>query len=578
MKSKRCTYALKKVKYIFILLLVTATCYVYAQQTGKWGDQGNGTYRNPVIAGDYSDPDLVRVGEDYYMVCSTFESSPGVTVLHSKDLVNWETIGAVFSNLIVADSGFSCTKMKQYNKGVFAPTIHYHNGKFYVYVNLHDDGFFRGIAVNPAGPWQVQQLIDKNKKPLKLKGWTDPCPFWDDDGKAYLMISHPGTDYWYSYLFQMSVDGKMLLDADSAYMAKTGIIYAYPDGGTLISPYQSSEGNRIFKRNGYYYLMHIEFLDKGNGSGTYILRSRNIYGTKPDRTTGKPGEPSSYDIYRTDGQNGPGHQQILPGQGGFVTTPDGRWFYMAQFNRYGSDGRTPNLLPVTWVNDWPVIGVNPSGQSAAMSWDLGKPVQGYQIKLPEGSDDFSGKELRPIWQWNHQPRDDKWSLTERKGWLRLHAFKTAGSGGFFKAGNTINQRHLRSDSTVETVKMDISGMTSGQKAGLVHFNGGKQYAFLGIEKNKEHSQLIFEENGQKTKGPILITSSSLFYLRSSTKFDDTAHFFYSADGTHFSPFGKSYKIISGNYRGEMIGIFNYNDKNDKGFIDVDWFSYKIYNK
>ena len=183
-------------------------------------------------------------------------------------------------------------------------------------------------ATNPAGPWTEQLLKDKYGRPLRVLHWSDPCPLWDDDGKAYLMSSHPGREYWYSYLFQMSPDGTKLLDADSAHIAQQNTLYQWPNGGTCVSPYHSSEGNRIFKKDGYYYLQHIEFTNKGQGEGTYIARSRHIYGTHEDGTPGTSGNPGKYEmkcierVYSRDSMR-------LPGQGGYVTTPDGRWWPVA---------------------------------------------------------------------------------------------------------------------------------------------------------------------------------------------------------------------------------------------------------
>lgn len=260
-----------------------------------------------MLAADYSDPDIIRVGDDYYMVASTFESSPGIPILYSRDLVNWTTIANAFPDTGALGPAFTWSRMGRYREGLFAPSIRYHAGKFWIFVNSHSgEGFFMSTATDPSGPWTVTQIEDKNGEPLRTAGWTDPCPFWDDDGKAYLASSRPGA-FWYGYLFEMTADGTQLLDADVDAMNINGVRYEYPNGGTLYSPFQSSEGNKIYKRNGFYYLQHIEFLDKGQGNGTYIMRSKHLYGTKADGTPGKPGDPGTYEILKF----GPG----LPGQG-----------------------------------------------------------------------------------------------------------------------------------------------------------------------------------------------------------------------------------------------------------------------
>ena len=558
-------------------------------QNGYWGDMGDGTYRNPVIAADFSDPDPIRVGDDFYMVASTFETSPGVTVLHSKDLVNWEIIGSVFEDLSKVSASFSFRKMRRYNEGVYAPSIRFYKGLFYVYVNLHSDGMFVATTHDPSGRWDVRPLKDKFGQPIRVEGWTDPCPVWDEDGNAYLASSHPGKN-WFGYLFQMTPDGTQLLDAETEHMKQRDVVYEYPKGGTLYSRNHSTEGNKIYRRNGYYYLLHIEFLDGGNGAGTYIYRSRNLYGTKADGSPGGPGDIGMYEMRRIDSHGAP-YRQVLPGQGGLVDTPDGRWYRIAQFNRYGPDGRTPCLVPVRWIDDWPVIGdsVSSSGGYGAMCWRASKPIRSSRIRLPHGSDDFSSSTLKRLWAWNHQPDSTRWSLTERRGFLRLHAGATADStDSFFKSANTIHQRYMSSDTVVITVKVDIIGTVSGQKAGVAHFNGGKNYAFLGIVDDGHGKHILYEKDGKSKKGPQLPDGLRTLYIRSVSGFEERntngqhstegQHFLYSTDGVDFYSFGEEYKMGTGNFRGDMVGVFTYNNRNGGGYIDVDEFQYRVRNR
>jgi beta-xylosidase len=550
------------------ILLVSAVGY--GQQTGYWGDQGDGSFRNPVLAADYSDPDVVRVGNDYYMVASSFESSPGIPVLHSRDLVNWTTIGAVFSDTSKLGPEMNWDRMGRYKLGLYAPSIRYHDGKFWVFVNSNsDEGFLMATAKDAAGPWTVNRIKDKHGKPLRVPGWTDPCPFWDTDGKAYLATSHPRGD-WFGYLFQMTPDGTQLLDGDFDTMSLRTESLPWPDGGTVYSPFHSTEGNKIYQHDGFYYLQHIEFTDKGHGHGTYFLRSRHLYGTKPDGTSGRPGNPGEYEIFSADRVSGAG--QTLPGQGALVDTPDGRWFWVAQFNRYGSDGRTPNLLPVTWVNQWPVIGVDIRDNHGAMAWQLPKPIAGQPIEFPQGnSDSFNTPHLSPEWEWNHQPRADHWSLTERPGFLRLHAFPPA-KPGFFSAGNTLAQRHLRSASTVITIEIELDGFADGQDGGLAHFNSGLHYATLGVVQKGPQRTLQYTEDGKATVSDMSLVGVRKLWLRSSAGFDDLNHYSFSLDGSHFTDFGETYKLRVGNYRGDMVGIYTFNPLRDAGFMDVKSFT------
>jgi len=574
--------------------------------TGHWGDQGDGTYRNPILAVDFSDPDPIRVGNDYYMAASTFESVPGVTILHSTDLVNWEIVGGVFDHLDEYSEEFKPSKMNRYNEGVYAPSLRYHNGKFYVYVNFLTDGMFVCTAENAAGPWHTQRLLDKNGKELRTTNWTDPCPVWDDAGNGYLATSRAGGYHWYSYLFQMNPEGTQLLDADVEHMNEANIIYQHEKGGgTVYSPNESSEGNKIYRHNGYYYLVHIQFLQQN--AGTHVYRSKYLYGTKPDGTPGKPGDIGSYETYRLDAPTpateqvsndnplmayyGALHAQTLPGQGGLVDTPDGRWFYIAQFTDGNAGGRQPQLVPVTWINDWPVVGVNPDKDlHGKMVWNYPKPIASDKIVLPQQSDDFNTSTLKPFWAWNHQPDDSKWSLQERPGYMRLYASHTTdGSDFFFKASNTLNQRSMRCEKACVTVKMDISHMEEGQHAGIAHFNGGVKYGLAGVVK-KDGKLLCLTDLGESSSyyskpityknEPTLGTElpeSSVLYLRTEWDMYDMASFSWSIDGETFHPYDVRYHMVPGSFRGDMTGVFTFNNQQG-GYIDIDEFNYQVINK
>lgn len=560
---------------IMSILFLNIPIVTVSQETGKWGDQGNGKFRNPIIASDYSDPDPIRVGDDYYMAASTFESSPGVTILHSKDLVNWSYSGSVFSDLTKINNAFRWDKMKRYAEGAFAPSLRYHDDKFWVFVNFLTDGFFMATVNHPSEKWEVHQIKDKNGNALKTTWWTDPCPFWDDDGKAYLASSRVG-DKWFGYLFEMTPDGKQLLDAEVEHMNIDNIKYSYPQGGTLFSPFQSTEGNKIYKRNAYYYLAHIEFLPDGQGCGTYFMRSKNIYGTKADGSPGKPGDPGKYETYKIGKDDCEGMNQVFPGQGGLVNTPDGKWFWIGQFNRINVDKyRVPHLVPVTWINDWPVFGVKIKDSKGEMVWEMDKPIKGHPILYPFISDAFSSPKLNPVWQWNHAPNNEKWSLTDHKGFLRLYASKV---NGFYKAPNTIHQRHYKSDETKATIKIKLNGMTHGQEAGLVHFTGGESYSKLGIKVKRKRKILVYDHDTKTKKIISLHNSYDSIFLRSKLGMDNTVHWYYSLNGSNYYKIKGKYEIEAKGFRGDMVGIYSYNPKSDSGYIDLDWFHYEIKNK
>jgi beta-xylosidase len=523
---------------------------------GPWGDQGNGTYQNPILPLDYSDPDPIRVGSDYYLVSSTFQFSPGVVVLHSKDLVNWQTIGYAFSDVTVLGPKYNWDKMAEYNEGVYAPSIRYHDGKFWVFVDCLREGFWMSTATDPAGPWTPRQLVDKNGLPLRTSGWTDVCPLWDDDGKAYLAAAGQHC----LWLFQMKPDGTQLLDAD--IKNPVGL------GGTRMWNYPNTEGNKLYKWHGIYYLFNVDFLGHGPlGIGCYLKRSKNLYGTKPDGSPGRPGDPGTYEYIRLSDVS-------LPTQGGFVDTPEGKWYFLGQFNHINAGGRYPYLLPATWLDGWlrPGADIGPDvTKFGRMVWSAPKPVSGFPIVAPQGSDEFNRPVLDPQWQWNYQPRAGYWSLTARPGWLRLKAYRPIPPGGFFKAGNTLLQRYYKADTVRAEVKIDLSAMTDGEAAGLAHFNGGRNYFTIGAVQQGTARTLEFNNNGKVTTGPAV--GGTIVYFRTDVNAANLATFSYSFDGQSFSSLGEAFKLVHGGYRGDCIGIYNYNNAADSGWIDVDWFHY-----
>ncbi len=533
-----------------------------------WGDNGDGTYTNPVLPSDYSDPDAIRVGDDYYLVTSTFTNSKGVAVLHSKDMVNWETISHAIPDVSVLHPSYNWDNMGNYGSAVYAPSIRYHKGMFYVYVpSFKAGGLFVCKSASAAGPWEVTHLKDMNGKPVDQL-ITDPCPFWDDDGKAYLIFTSvegqsdldSGSQKGYPMvLCQMSEDGTVLTDLDASSPQ------SMMNTGTVVYNILNTEASKIYKRNGYYYLFNCDFAGRSpQGAGSYMKRSRYLYGEHEDGTPGEPGNPGKYEI-RFLG-NG------CPLQGGLIDTPDGKnWYWIAQFNDGSggaAGGRQVHLVPVTWKDDWPIWGDN-----GDMVWTAEKPIQDKEVKSFQKSDDFKEKELGLCWQWNHQPRDDKWSLTANPGSLRLYAYKPLRTSDFFSAGNTIFQRYIRTDAVQATYKLDISGMEDGQNAGMVHFNGGGQYYSLGIVQNGSSRVLQFNNNGSVTEGAAIPSSNTEIWFTSLTDENMSNTYYYSFDGINYQAFGSAFTVGFSGYRGDQIGVFNYNNKGENGYIDIDSFEY-----
>jgi beta-xylosidase len=580
--KKMCVY-IEQIAAFVVIACTAFFCPASANigNTGAWGDQGNGTYMNPILPADYSDPDAIMVGSDYYLVSSTLQLSGAVVVLHSKDMVNWQTIGYVSTNPVTdfTDTRFNYTEMNHYNSGTYAPSIRYHNNKFWLYLTTWPlGGFFVATATNPAGPWNVQPLKDKNGAILYGLSWDDPCPFWDDDGKAYLVASKPGT-YWYPILFQMSTDGTQLLDAT---LAKMQLTTSDPtDRGTNIyTSANQGEGNKILKMRGYYYLFHND--NAGSTRKAIMIRSKNLYGTLANGNPGGPGNPGTYD----KSPQGTADFIMLHGdkagdstgrwdQGALLCTPDSsKWFFLSHQGAGYTDGRPLGLFPVTWVNNWPAVGVDNNNDGITEPvWTVTKPITGQPVMVPQGSDEFTNTTLHPQWEWNYQPRADKWSLAARPGYLRLSAFKPITASTFFKAGNTIGQRYFKGDTVQAEIKMDIGAMADGQEAGLCHFNGGTNYATIGVIQSGTTRSIKYNNTGTITSGVQVPTGTATVWFRSKVNKQSVNTYYYSFNGTTYTQFGGTFALKWGGYRGDYIGIYNYNNTSENGYVDIDWFHY-----
>lgn len=527
---------IKNVFTCILLLLITAVVFAQEKITEPlwgnwktWGDTGNGTYRNPVLPGDYSDLDCIRVGDDYYAVSSTFQYSPGFLILHSKDLVNWEILSHAVNDITQISPEMNWDKMNRYGKGIWAGAIRYHNNKFWIYFGTPDEGYFMTTATKADGPWQPLHQV------LAEKGWDDGCPFWDDDGQAYFIGTNFSDDYKI-HLFKMTPDGKTLIKASDK------VIYQS----------KGSEANKLYKINGTYYHFFSEV--KPDGRVIMMERAKNIFGP-----------------YSTPKQLS--HAQTVfkePNQGGLVQTKKGDWYFLTHHGTGDWEGRAASLLPVTWVDGWPLIGKVGPDKIGRMVWAGKKPVQAdtkFHIKT---TDEFDSTKLPQQWEWNYQPRAEKWSLTERKGWLRLHAFMPLKTGGLPAAGNTLTQRSMRTKANTVITKLDISKMADGQHAGLAHF-GVPFYSATGVFYDGKNRYLEYNWKGKRTIGPKLSTKN--IWLKSTWGLDGKSRYHYSLDGIKYVPFGDVYQMQWGSYRGDRIALYSYNDKAEAGYVDVDFFRY-----
>lgn len=512
----------------FVSLVATAQDRL--SERAAWGDQGDGTFRNPILPADYSDIDAIRVGADYFAISSTLQYSPGMVVLQSKDLVNWQIAGHVVDDVSLISPEMNWDRMNRGGRGVWAGAIRFHDGKFWVYFGTPDEGYFMSTATNVAGPWAPLTLV------MKAAGWDDCCPFWDDDGQGYL-VGSCFKDNYKIHLFKLTPDGK-------------GLVAGFDE---VLHQAHGREANKLYKWNGLYYHFFSEV--KPEGRVPMMGRAKNIAGPYEYRQLNHVNP-------RVDRE---------PNQGGIVQTEKGDWWFVTHQGTGAYEGRTMCLLPVTWRDGWPIIGEIGADGIGNMVWQAKKPITGFPVVLPQTSDEFDTPKLGAQWEWNYQPCADKWSLTERPGWLRLRAFKPIQRGNLLKAGNTLTQRLMGTGGGEVKIKLDVAGMTDGQAAGLGHY--GKRYAWIGVTQTGGVRQITYSDNG--TKMVCARVSGSNVFLKSIISNAGDTMWAYSFDGAQFTPFGARYKFEWANYRGDRIGIFSYNDDGDSGCADFDWFHYRF---
>ena len=487
----------------------------------SWGDLGNGYYANPILNADYSDPDVIRVGNKYYMICSEFHYI-GMPVLESDDMVNWKIIGQVYDRFDFPEYD----RLERYGNGSWAPALRYHDGKFWIFFCTPQEGLFMSTAENPAGPWSPLVHVKK------VSGWEDPCPFWDEDGQAYLGRSQLGAGP--IILHKMSPDGTRLLDE-----GKT--VYTGP----------VAEGTKIFRKDGYYY---FSIPEGGVSTGWQtILRSKNIYGPFERKIVLEQGDTPV---------NG-------PHQGALVDTPDGTWWFY-HFQSREPLGRVVHLQPVEWEDGWPFIGADNDGNGIGepvRTWE--KPIQGKKqpITAPQASDDFSAPELGKQWQFNHNPVPENLSLTSRRGWLTLQALQAS---GLRNAKNTLTQK-ITGYIGEASVKIDFREMAEGQKAGLCGI--GSEWHAVGIHRTEGKNYIYTEQNG-KYERIIECPASRPLYLKISFDALTNRHrMYYSSNNRTFLPCGAPFALHSSDWKGARIGLFAYNELENAGTVYFDRFEY-----
>ena len=535
-------------------MLISASSVSAAENAhGPWvADRGDGTYQNPVLFADYSDPDAVRVGEDFYLVASSFLAAPGLPILHSKDLVNWTIINHIFAQQPPVEH-FS---KPRHGEGVWAPAIRHHEGKFWVFYPDPDFGLYLSTAADAAGKWTEPVLIKKGK------GLIDPCPFWDEDGQLYLIHGWAKSRAGISNLLtlhKLSADGTAVLDAGEVII-----------DGAKLPGWTTIEGPKLYKRNGDYFV----FAPAGGVATGYqaVFRAQNIYGPYENRIVLEQGQTAI---------NG-------PHQGAWVDTPTGEHWFL-HFQDRGPFGRVVHLQPMTWREDgWPVMGSDPDGDGK------GEPIlvhkkpnvgRSYPIAAPQTSDEFSAEQLGLQWQWNANPRAKWASLSKQPGFLRLASVpapSTRNNGArspnsLYDAPNFLLQK-FPAPEFVATTCLKFSPEASGEFAGLVVF--GFDYALLGLRQTDAGLKLVYRVN-QKANQPgneereiaSVNASAPLVYLRVNVRSDAMCEFTYSFDNQSFTPIAETFKASVDRWIGAKVGVIASapSGAEKTGYAEFDWF-------
>ena len=514
---------------------------IMAQQTISkvWvPDNGDGTYKNPVINADYSDPDAIRVGDDYYMISSSFTHIPGLPILHSKDLVNWKIIG----HALKKQPPYDVYDKVQHGAGVWAPSIRYHNNEFYIYYPDPDFGIYLVKAKNINGPWSEPLLVEAGK------GLIDPCPLWDDNGRTYLVHAYAGSRAGIKSIImvkEMNKEGTKIIG----------------DGVMVYDGHEKDptiEGPKFYKRKGFYYIFA-----PGGGVSTgwqTVLRSKNIYGPYERKVVLEQGATTI---------NG-------PHQGAWVTTQTGEdWFL--HFQDKEAYGRVVHLQPMKWVHDWPVIGVDKDGDGEGEPvLNYKKPNVGkqYPRATVQDSDEFNETKFGLQWQWQANPKEG-WAFATPTGSLRMFSvYQPDSNNNLWNLPNILGQKFPAEEFRL-TIKLSFKPRFENERFGLIVL--GADYAALSLIKKKDSIYIVQSENlnadKNKTEKTMLVfaLNSNGVYLKLKVSKGGECDFGYETENGK-GHLLKTFTAKPGRWVGAKIGLFctRTNITNDAGYADIDW--------
>lgn len=516
-------------------------------------DEGNGMYRNPVLHADYSDPDVCAVGEDYFLTASSFNCTPGLPILHSKDLVNWKIVNYALKKVEPVEY----YNEPRHGKGVWAPSIRFHEGVYYIYWGDPDFGIFMVKTRDPYGEWDKPVLVKAGK------GMIDPCPLWDDDGRVYLAHAWAGSRAKFNSVLtvcELNKEGtKVISDPVLVFDGNDGVNHTI-------------EGAKFYKRNGFYYL----FAPAGGvvSGWQLVMRSKDVYGPYEARIVMAQGKT---DI------NG-------PHQGGWVDTPAGESWFL-HFQDKGAYGRVLHLNPMKWVNDWPVIGVDKDGDGCGdpvSRYRKPKTDKTYPIETPVESDEFDTRKLGLQWEW-HANYQDVFGFTTNMGYARIYGHELSPHfKNFWEVPNLLMQKFPAEEFTA-TAKLKVSAKDDGQLSGLIIM--GWDYSWIGVEKQGEKfllkqavckdaeqgnleqvSTLAVLEPSRKFEAGLFPNYEREIYIRVHVDKGAYCRFSYSLDGKKFTEAGTLFKARQGKWIGAKVGMFSVTPHGkERGWVDVDWF-------
>ncbi|WP_459193212.1 glycoside hydrolase family 43 protein [Halosimplex sp. J119] len=478
-------------------------------------------YQNPIVHADYSDPDVVRVGDDYFMTASSFNCVPALPILHSRDLVNWRLINHAIDELPPAFD------RPQHGNGVWAPSFNYHDGTFYIFYGDPDRGVFMTKTDDPRGEWSDLYHVHE------AEGWIDTAPLWDDDGDAYLVHAFAKSRAGFNsviHVAPMAEDGTRLTGESRE------VFDGHDDHPTI-------EGPKFYKRDGDYYI----FAPAGGVSDGWqtVLRSEDVYGPYEDRIVLAQGD--------TD-VNG-------PHQGAWVDTPSGEdWF--VHFQELDPYGRITHLQPMEWADGWPVIGRDEDGDGT------GEPVRTHEKPdiaaddlpemVPQTSDDFESARLGLQWQWHGNPQYGWYSLTDRPDALRLFPHAPDDAETLWPVPNLLLQK-FPAPSFTATTEIDCDLEADAAHGGLLVM--GEKYAYLSVRRTTDGPELVQGRNTDPTDGDADTVDERVSLERSSAQLRATVEdggrvqFGYATGEDDFEPIGSPFQAQQGRWIGAKIGLF-----------------------